>query len=604
MIFLEQRGRELLPEVPEVLTILYDRLPACQQGALKESLFDAVSLLASYHPEAVINSLLQRQLPMDSDTAALWRTLGRSCFALQVLQLLLERLESAETTSSSRNCPEDAVKDKEAALEPLTVTCAISELVSAVQTQETVPFLLPWLLPMLLKQVSDTLGKEMPSSPGRAEEKLVPVACGEDSHPCRLSIKALDMVLCKCIDEKWTGILRKQRTWAFLENPQTHHEAMCLLTSVLLQAGVITLAVVNAVFPWLESPAANLRTTATSFFAELMKHPMLQERKLLQPVLSALVDKCQDTSSTVCQMAVRGLGNLASGAPEKLREHKAAVVEVLLRAIKDVSSSQIAGESLSALAKVVAELKETGLGMTLRDIALYTKTFFDADEAVLRSAAFTLYGILASFAKRRWKSFLCQEAKTTWVRILLHLRDPDPAVYNACRSTFVLCTPLLGLRKLQTHVTLNMEKSAEELQEAVCSHLARNVPELLDSVYDTFRTYFWSSCWAMQTAAIKLTGVILENADARWLGEQDMSALSTALQLMQEDQHPSVQQAAAQVLGDNWSELRNVHTSWEVMRVPRPQESEEWEGQRGEERAASPERWLCYHGAGATSGPK
>ena len=46
----------------------------------------------------------------------------------------------------------------------------------------------------------------------------------------RLSIKALDMVLCKCIDEKWTGILRKQRTWAFLENPQTHHEGMCLLT--------------------------------------------------------------------------------------------------------------------------------------------------------------------------------------------------------------------------------------------------------------------------------------------------------------------------------------------------------------------------------------
>ena len=50
-----------------------------------------------------------------------------------------------------------------------------------------------------------------------------------------------------------------------------------------------------------------------------MKHPVLQERKLLQPVLFALVDKCQDASSTVRQMAVRGLGNLASGAPEKVR---------------------------------------------------------------------------------------------------------------------------------------------------------------------------------------------------------------------------------------------------------------------------------------------
>ena len=53
-------------------------------------------------------------------------------------------------------------------------------------------------------------------------------------------------------------------------------------------------------------------------------------------------------------------------------------MEVLLRAVKDVSSAHITGESLSALAKVVAELKEKELGNTFRDIALYAKTFFDA----------------------------------------------------------------------------------------------------------------------------------------------------------------------------------------------------------------------------------
>nr|XP_009681521.1 PREDICTED: protein maestro-like [Struthio camelus australis] len=278
---------------------------------------------------------------------------------------------------------------------------------------------------------------------------------------------------------------------------------------------------------------------ATAFFAELMKHPVLEERKLLRPVLSALVDKTLDASSAVRQMAVRGLGNLASGAPEELRKHQEAIVEVLLRATKDATAPQIIGESLSALAKVVAELKEKGLGVSFRDIALCTKTFFDADEAVLRFSAFALYGMLASSAKRKRRSFLSQELQTTWVRILLHLRDPDPGVYNACRSTFLLCTPLLGLRKVQTHVALNAGKSAEELQESVCSHLARNVPELLESIYDTLRTYFWSSCWGMRTAAVKLT----------------------ALQLLQEDQHASVQQAAAQVLRDNWPELSHVQTT-------------------------------------------
>ena len=46
---------------------------------------------------------------------------------------------------------------------------------------------------------------------------------------------------------------------------------LCCVCSVLLRAGVITLAVVNAVFPWLDSPAANLRTMATSFFAEVRR---------------------------------------------------------------------------------------------------------------------------------------------------------------------------------------------------------------------------------------------------------------------------------------------------------------------------------------------
>uniref|UniRef100_A0A8C4KHU0 Maestro/Maestro-like HEAT-repeats domain-containing protein n=1 Tax=Dromaius novaehollandiae TaxID=8790 RepID=A0A8C4KHU0_DRONO len=193
-----------------------------------------------------------------------------------------------------------------------------------------------------------------------------------------------------------------------------------------------------------------------------MKAPVLQKWKLLQPVLRALVDKSLDASSTVHQMAVRGLGNLASGAPEKLRKHKKAILEVLMRAIKDIISSEIAGESLSALVKVVAELGEKDIGVTFKEIALYTKTFFD-DEAVLRSSAFTLYGVLASSAKRKWKSFLSKEITTsTWTRIMLHLQDPDPEVYNV-RATFHFF--------LHKEVALNTEKSAEELQETVCSHL-------------------------------------------------------------------------------------------------------------------------------------
>ena len=52
---------------------------------------------------------------------------------------------------------------------------------------------------------------------------------------------------------------------------------------------------------------------------QLMKEPALQEWRCLQPIARALLEKLRDSSSTVRQMAARGLGNLVSGAPEKVR---------------------------------------------------------------------------------------------------------------------------------------------------------------------------------------------------------------------------------------------------------------------------------------------
>lgn len=56
-------------------------------------------------------------------------------------------------------------------------------------------------------------------------------------------------------------------------------------------------------------------------FFQLMSDPMLREKKFLKPVLHILEEKSHDRNSIVRQMAVRGLGNLVYGAPEKVREN-------------------------------------------------------------------------------------------------------------------------------------------------------------------------------------------------------------------------------------------------------------------------------------------
>ncbi|XP_067153092.1 protein maestro-like [Apteryx mantelli] len=248
---------------------------------------------------------------------------------------------------------------------------------------------------------------------------------------------------------------------------------------------------------------------AAAFFAELMKEPALQEWRCFQPILGALAEKTQDPSSTVRQMAARGLGNLVSGAPEKLRKHKGAILEALRRGLEDVASAEVVAESLLALAKVVDELKGKAVGSTFKDLAKATRTFFDAEQASLRSAAFTLYGVLAASATRRWRSFFTEELANTWASLVLHLRDPDPGASMACQGALRLCAPFLGLRRVRQGIAVNTRLSAAELQDDICSQLAQESPKHQQALYIATRRCFLRSCVDLQAAALDVAGLEL-----------------------------------------------------------------------------------------------
>ncbi|CAM5169078.1 unnamed protein product, partial [Eretmochelys imbricata] len=316
-IILKECGGAMLDEVPDILAILYRHMPTIQEGSLRQFLVEAVSILAHHHQEAVISSLLSKRLTMDSDTAELWRSLGGDpLLATHVLRALIEKIKTPTSTEGS--ITSETQTDRHlAAAEPLSATCAIFEVVSALQSSKAVRELLPELFPVLLQQVSQTLGQKLPlptrSSPSKIRKGLqLP-----EGNPCRLSIKALEAVLFKGGNERLVRALRKQRTWTLVENPKTHHEGVCLLVRLLLRSGLITPEIIQSLLPWVNSPSENHRVTSTAFLAQLMSDPMLREKKLLKPILHILEEKSYDRNSIVRQMAVRGLGNLVYGAPEK-----------------------------------------------------------------------------------------------------------------------------------------------------------------------------------------------------------------------------------------------------------------------------------------------
>ncbi|XP_064367132.1 protein maestro-like [Dromaius novaehollandiae] len=401
-----------------------------------------------------------------------WRSLGRSVLGCQILVCLTEKLRAAGKSSHRSECCTRELGSSQAALEPRTITHALCEVVSVLQRKTLVQRLLPYLLPGLLRQVSETLGEELAPSVGDLESADMP-------------------------------------------------------GSVLLRAELVPQRLLQSLFPWLDSPSANLRLTATAFFAELMKDKLVEERKLLKPLLEALGERARDPVSTVRQMAVRGLGNAASGAPAKLRRHGAAVVSVLLRGLEDAASTEVAAESLLVLAKVLGLLEARAVGSAFEEISRASRAFWGAEEEVLRRSAFVLYGALASSASRR-RSFFSREVEAAFPSLVLHLGDPAPAVCNACKVSLHLCAPFLGSKRVRQRIAASIGLSAAELQDEICRHLAQDCPVLLERLWSTARSCCMGSCVAPQAAAVHVLGLLLDTVPTAWLQQQDLAFLSGA----------------------------------------------------------------------------
>ncbi|CAM4691539.1 unnamed protein product [Caretta caretta] len=328
-------------------------------------------------------------------------------------------------------------------------------------------------------------------------------------------------------------------------------ECVCWL---LLRSGLITPEIIQSLLPWVNSPSENHRVTSTAFLAQLMSDPMLREKKFLKPVLHILEEKSQDRNSIVRQMAVRGLGNLVYGAPEKVKKHKKFLMVILIRALSDPFSSEVIGESMKAVAKVLKELKEKDIGSSFRDLTQEIRTYFDNEDDALRLWSFVLFGILARLTKRKWKGYFAEQVRQSWLTLLLHLQDPNPRVSVECRATFHLCVPFLGLKRLQTAVNEHLDGTAElkpeELQVDICRHLAKENAELLENLYKSTIMYFFSRWEEIRAVAAKLAGIILEHTDRQRMKWLNLDHLLMSLQFLKKDPSPSVQLVATEVLND------------------------------------------------------
>ncbi|XP_059578007.1 maestro heat-like repeat-containing protein family member 2B [Alligator mississippiensis] len=541
---LRENGDALLDEVPDILGTIFIRMPTMQERSMRSFLLEGVGILAVFHLEAVITSLLAKPLPMDSDTSELWRALGRDDFSTcHILQLLMEKIQHPAGTEGSSS-------EGTAALGPLAATCASLEMLTTIRSSPVLRELLPELLCVLLAQVGRTVGQDMPMPTASIRRRQLQKGQARTvGNPCRLSMETLACAIAKGLGDKVAAELCEAGTWPLLESPQTHHEGVCQLARALLLLEIITPQFIGEVLQWTSSTTENLRVTGTAFISQLVCDPVIEDQKLLKAAVYILHQRARDPNNLVQQMAARGLGNIMYGAPEQLKKHQKAVMETLFQASFVPTRAEITEEGMRALTRVFKHLG-TDAGPLVQDVVMHIRPFFNHDNDGLRAVAFSLFGALAGCVKRR-QAFYKRQVRQSLGTLLLHLEDPNPQVAKECRTTLGLCCPYLGLRRVQAALAFHIQGSEQGKQEQLlrdmCRHLAKEKPALLEDLCQAAQRHYMSPWPEIRMAAVKFTGILMEYAVPRSAGRIKVVHLLSSLQALEQDTSQEVQTMATRV---------------------------------------------------------
>ncbi|XP_041335679.1 maestro heat-like repeat-containing protein family member 1, partial [Pyrgilauda ruficollis] len=169
--------------------------------------------------------------------------------------------------------------------------------------------------------------------------------------------------------------------WELMEIPERHHDGIALLARAMARlCGPRLPPIVRSLIPALGSALDCQRVTSSAFLAELLNHNVVNDLVLLEPILDALTALEKDSCLLVRVLALRGLGNVASGSPEKIRRHGSQLLASMVNGMddKDDPNNLLALEAMSSLSKILDHLEERDVQSMLLHIAIRIRPFFDS----------------------------------------------------------------------------------------------------------------------------------------------------------------------------------------------------------------------------------
>ncbi|XP_063780804.1 maestro heat-like repeat-containing protein family member 1 [Pseudophryne corroboree] len=556
---LKDRGTILLLKVPEIIERVHEQLQETPEEHIKKAAVQTIYILATQHMAAVVTSLLCSPVPYDSETCTLWKALSSDPpLTSQVLTLLLEKMTGDVPYKESKASLLSSMSGRVATLLPLTATCALREVLCQPESAPTVQELYSLLFVSLLLRVSSMVGVQLPKNlcTTTVRKSSSPPTTSRSLDPCSSAIEALQFMLNQGGCEEVTLSVETDGGWENMKKEETHYLGVTSLSrSMVRYAGPKLPIIIKSLQSALSSVYDSQRITATAFLAQLLQSSDLSDLIFLEPLMDNMTSRLKDSSVIVRMLAVRGLGNIAAGYPDKVRKNGSQLLTSMINAMDDREDPDhiVTQEAMSSLSRLLPHMEDKDMRSLLIHTAIRIRPFFDHEKEELRKASIMLFGNLTRLNSEWSEEVLFEQILNGLVTLLLHLQDPKPGVVKACKFALQMCAPNIKNQSLAdmflSHLHPDRGLHYGEFMNNVCKHLLQGYPDMISRLVQTNISYFKSTWPDIRAAAPMFIGFLVLNMQKEQCNLVDLDHLVTSLVILLKDPVPAVRIKASEAMG-------------------------------------------------------
>ncbi|XP_047455118.1 maestro heat-like repeat-containing protein family member 1 isoform X1 [Mugil cephalus] len=544
---LKNRGGGLQDLVPEMLEVLHVRLQSITEEQVRVAVGQTVLILASQHLQTVINALINQPLPYDSWTSEMWMALGADpLVATQILEMVMEKLTIMAPYVDRKEAMLRGGTTKVATNQPLAMTCGLKELLLNGQCQEPAVGLFPQLFSCLTVRLAASVGVLAPKDNNTKHAASV--------HVAGVAADALRILLARAQLDEVMKRLDEDNAWDAMREPITHIKGVTLLARAMAKhAGPRLPSIVECLCPCLNNIYECQRITVTAFFSELLNHHVVTELMLIDVLMNNMMERISDPCCSVRMLAVRGLGNIAVGSPEKVNKYAKELLAAMSSGMeeKDDPGKLITLEAMSGLSKVLLYLDKKNVHLLVVYIFMKIKPFLESENDDIRCASIHLMGNLSKFGSG--EAVFKDQIHNVLVSLLLHLVDPNQQVVKACKYAMRVCAPVVGSEQItamfQNHLHDDKSLHYGEFINDLTKYLIQDFPGMLNFYHISVVQFFKSSWPEVRAAAAMFIGFLLGNLQEEHFSHLNMATITKGLVMLLQDPDPVVRVKAAEAMG-------------------------------------------------------